>query len=183
MARTAPLLKYGDLEKFPEDGPRRELIGGELFVSPSPVPSHQDVVSALVVAFRTHARRHGGRAFVGPTDVLFGPHDVVAPDLVYLAQDRLHLIGEKNISGAPSLVVEVLSPSTHRIDRGKKRALYARQYVPEYWIVDIAARSIERCTEPKSGEYRTIEIVEGDDAIVASRTIADLSIPLTELFS
>src|SRR5579862_2461707 len=180
MARTA-LLSYSDLERIPEDGLRRELIGGELFVSPSPVPSHQDIVAAIFVAFRSHARLHGDRAFVGPIDLLFGPHDVTAPDVVYVASDRLSLIGEKNIPGAPSIVVEVLSPSTSRIDRVHKRALYAESGVPEYWIVSGKTRSIEQCSDPHGDKYRNTQALAGDAAI-RSTEVPGLEISLSAIF-
>jgi Uma2 family endonuclease len=68
---------------------------------------------------------------------------VVQPDVFYIAADRLAIISERGIEGAPTLVVEVLSPSTAHLDRGRKMTLYAEHGVPYYWIVDPESRSIE----------------------------------------
>jgi Uma2 family endonuclease len=71
---------------------------------------------------------------------------VVQPDVFYIAADRLTIISERGIEGAPTLVVEVLSPSTAHLDRGRKMTLYAEHGVPYYWIVDPESRSVEAYT-------------------------------------
>src|SRR5579862_2841997 len=182
MARTA-LLTYEDLERFPEDGLRRELIGGDLVVSPSPIPAHQSAVTALAGSLLSYARTRRGRAFVGPIDIVFGDRDVVAPDAVYVAADRLAIVGEKNLKGAPSLVIEVLSPSTTRVDRTKKRSLYARSGVLEYWIVDVKRRSIERCSGPTGQGYETIDTFGIADGAMPAATLAGLRVDLAEIFA
>lgn len=74
---------YEDILRLPEDDVRREIIGGELFVSPSPSGSHQDAAFEITVAFREYAAAHGGWYYTAPRDVFFGPQDVVVPDAVY----------------------------------------------------------------------------------------------------
>jgi Uma2 family endonuclease len=71
---------------------------------------------------------------------------VVQPDLVYLDTGRLSIVNARGLEGAPTLVVEILSPTTTLNDRSTKRQLYARYGVPYYWIVDPEARSIETNT-------------------------------------
>ena len=79
-------------------------------------------------------------------------HDAVAaaapPDLVHIERVRLGIVTERAIEGAPTLVVEVLSPSTDARDRGVKQALYARYGVPFYWIVDPEARTVHLTLDP-----------------------------------
>ena len=179
MARTA-LLTYADLERFPHDHRRRELIGGELIVTPSPTPAHQETVGSIFIASREYALRHGGRAFVSPVDVVFGQRDVAVPDVVYVAADRLDTIAEKALVGAPSLAVEVLSPSTSSVDRKDKRALYARHGVAEYWIVDAERRSIERCSRPQGDAYADSEAFSVGIMLAAS--LPGLSIRLDDAF-
>ena len=87
-------------------------------------------------------RRRLGWVFAPPIDVVLSPFDVVEPDIVFVAAARRHLIGDRAITGAPDLVMEVLSPSTRRVDLVQKQALYARNGIPEYWIIDPAARSV-----------------------------------------
>jgi Uma2 family endonuclease len=74
--------------------------------------------------------------------VLFGEGDYLEPDLVFVRADRLHLVSERGIEGAPDLVVEVLSPATAHRDQGIKLARYRHFQVTEYWIVDVDARSL-----------------------------------------
>lgn len=80
---------------------------------------------------------------LSPIDVILSRITVLQPDLVFLATDRRGVVTERAIEGAPTLVVEVLSPASHARDRGVKRALYARHGVPWYWIVDPVSREVE----------------------------------------
>ena len=144
MARQKVILTYEDYRKLPDNGTRKEILGGELFVTPAPTPRHQHVVGIMYAALRTHTdSRHLGEALTSPIDVVLSPTDVVQPDIVFIAQRRRDIIGEAAIHGAPDLVVEVLSPGTAAIDRGRKMQAYARATVPEYWIVDPEAHVIE----------------------------------------
>ncbi|HEY1975977.1 MAG TPA: Uma2 family endonuclease [Candidatus Baltobacteraceae bacterium] len=180
MARTA-LLTYADLERFPEDHVRRELIEGELLVSPSAVPAHQFVVGEIFVRLHEYAARHGAVAFCAEVDVVFGDRDVTAPDLTYIGSERREIIGEKAILGAPSLLVEVISPSSASADRVRKRALYARYGVCEYWIVDIARKTIERCARPVGESYEEVQAFNGGS--MPSATLEGLSLDLDAVFA
>jgi len=136
------LLTYEDFLAFPDDGVRREIIDGEAFVTPAPIIRHQDLVGFLFNAFYDHVREHGGgRVFVSPVDVRLSDHDVVEPDVVFVAADRLEIIQETHIMGSPSLLIEVVSDP--RTDRVRKRDLYAGAGVPEYWVVDPDADRVE----------------------------------------
>lgn len=138
-------LTYDDLlEMFPEeDNIRRELIGGELFVTPSPTTGHQGVVMLLSARLFTHAEERGGRVFPAPLDVFFTQRDVVEPDVLYVAPEHLDRVEPRFVRSAPDLVVEVSSPSTHAIDLTRKLRLYEEHGVPEYWYVDLEAGRIE----------------------------------------
>jgi len=96
--------------------------------------------------------------------VILSTTTVVQPDLVYVAADRASLVSERAIEGAPSLVVEVVSPSTPTIDRKTKLQLYARYRIPCYWIVDPAARTIE-AWELAGAAYRLAKRAPGDIAV------------------
>ncbi|HEY1728023.1 MAG TPA: Uma2 family endonuclease [Candidatus Baltobacteraceae bacterium] len=177
MAHRAAALRYEDLEAFPEDNTRREIIDGELFVSPSPSLRHQEIVASLWAAFHAYGRTHDGKAYVGPVDVLLAEHDVVAPDVIYIAADRATILQEKAIFGAPSLIVEVTSSNRSR-DRGKKLRLYARSGIPEYWIVDPKHPSIERCSDPVGECYANVQIFT---ETMNAATLPDLRIVIPEL--
>jgi Uma2 family endonuclease len=139
-----PVLTYRDYAALPEDGRRYELHDGELSVTPAPGTRHQRAIGTLHVLLRAHVEaRRLGEVFLSPVDCILSDITVVEPDLVYLDPTRARLVSERAIEGAPTLAVEVLSPSTATIDRSRKRELYARHGVPYYWIVDPVAGAIE----------------------------------------
>ncbi|MGH7683148.1 MAG: Uma2 family endonuclease [Vulcanimicrobiaceae bacterium] len=178
MAHRA-VLRYEDLQTFPDDKLRREILDGQLNVTPSPVPRHARVVGDIFRLLADHADRVGGQAFGSDVDIVLSAQNVVIPDVVYIAPDRLHTLGEKAIYGVPSLFVEVLSPSTQRIDRGKKRQTYARFGVPEYWIVDPGANTIERCSDPAGERYETVLTFDQD---MPAATLPDFVLPFGKVF-
>jgi Uma2 family endonuclease len=173
------LLTYADLAAFPDDGLRRELLEGELLVSPSPRTRHQVISWRLTALIAQHLDAHGGgSAFAAPLDVVLDEHTVVEPDLFFVASDREGIITETNIQGAPSLVIEILSQP--RIDRVRKRDIYARFAVPEYWIVDPDADRVE--VHRLRGEgYAKPEIIEPGE-VLTTPLLAGLEIDVAALF-
>ena len=143
MAKTTRLT-YDDYVALPDDGRRYELHAGELRVTPAPWTRHQRVSAALGALLYGHVTSRGlGEVLIAPTDCVLSPHTVVQPDILFVDRSRISIIAERAVEGPPTLVVEILSPSTASIDLGPKRALYAEHGVPWYWIVDRAARAIE----------------------------------------
>jgi Uma2 family endonuclease len=130
-------LTYRDYEALPADGRRYELHDGELSVTPAPGTRHQRIIGTMHVLLRAHVEAHRlGEIFLSPVDCILSDTTIVQPDLVYLDPTRARLVSERAIEGPPTLVVEILSPSTTRIDRSRKRQLYAHHGIPYYWIVD-----------------------------------------------
>ena len=131
-------LTYDDFLLFPDDGLRHEIIDGAHYMTPSPNQRHQELVARLHLSLGAFLedRPDRGRLFLSPFDVVFSFHDVVEPDLVFVAPDQLEILTAQNIQGTPALVIEVLSPSTRTRDLEVKRRLYNRAGVPEYWLVD-----------------------------------------------
>ena len=145
------VLTYADFAALPADGKRYELHEGEISITASPRPRHQQVVGNLYLIMAEHVRRLGlGEVYLSPIDVILADVTVLEPDLIYLDPTRLGLVSDRGVEGPPTLVIEVLSPSTAFNDRGVKRQLCARYGVPNYWIVDADARVIE--TYRLSGE-------------------------------
>ncbi len=144
MAATVRRLTYDDYARIPPDGHRHEIIEGEEVMTPAPEVPHQRVSRKLERILDEYAARtRAGEVFDAPIDVVLTPEDVVQPDLLFVSAERAGIVGRENIRGAPDLVVEITSPSTARIDRERKRALYERAGVREYWIVDPDARTVE----------------------------------------
>jgi Uma2 family endonuclease len=169
------ILTYKDYEALPADGRRYELHEGELSVTPAPSPKHQETALNLAIPLNQHVKARGlGKVFVSPIDCILSDVTIVQPDIVYLAPERLPAVSSRGIEGAPTLVIEVLSPSTIQIDRSVKFQLYARHGVPYYWVVDPEARRIEayRFLE---GTYQLVGRLEGSEP-VSLPPFADLAL-------
>ena len=137
MQTKAPRT-WEDIERMPADGNRYEYIGGRLYMTPAPATRHQRISKRLQQALMRILEHAGhGEMFYAPCLVEFpGTGDRVQPDLLFVSNRRRGIIREKQMLGAPDLVVEILSPSTAHRDRGIKLDLYARRGVRQYWIVD-----------------------------------------------
>ena len=130
---------------LPDDGRRYELIGGELVVTPAPEGSHQGAVTSLCILIGQALARASGssaRLLVSPADLRLGEEEILQPDLFIYWLD--HPVRDWREITTLLVAIEVLSPSTARYDRGLKRLRYQRARVPEYWIVDLDGRLIER---------------------------------------
>jgi Uma2 family endonuclease len=161
-------------------GVRLELVNGEIAVSPSPIPDHSYIVLTLASILRQHIDDHDMGQLFSDVDTIFGEHDVRRPDLLFFRNSRLHLIGDKAMEGPPDLAIEVLSPSSVKIDRKDKFKLYAASKVKYYWIVDPRQRTIE-AYQLKAGRYVGRVRGSGSD-IVRLRPFARLDIPLGKLW-
>jgi len=161
---TRVTLTYADYAALPDDGLRYELHEGELSVTPAPGVRHQRVIGNLHVILREHVQaRRLGEVLLAPTDCIMSDITVVQPDLVYVAAAHGDRISERAIEGAPTLAIEVVSPSSERIDRRRKLALYAKHEVAYYWIVDPVARAIEAHVLGE-GTFRLAARLAGDAA-------------------
>ncbi len=140
------------------DEPRCELIYGRFYLSPSPVRLHQFLVMRIWRILDDVAEVVDGEALVAPMDVHLADHTVAQPDVLYVSPERREILQDW-IEGAPDLVVEVLSPSTARMDRLLKLNRYAEAGVREYWLVDPAARTIEFYVN--DGEHFAVHAQDG----------------------
>lgn len=142
--RISTKFTYEDLEVIPPDRNRYEIVDGELFVTAAPIPLHQKILLNLAYRLLEHVRKHRlGEVYVAPLDIVFTRSTVLEPDLIFASRDRLSIIGKKNLSGPPDLVVEVLSESTERLDREIKPKQYALYGVPEFWRIDPVGKPVE----------------------------------------
>ncbi len=147
-------VTYEEYRALPEDGNLYSVVEGELLVTAAPLIDHQRVSRNLQFILETYIRSHNwGRLFAAPVEVYLGAEDFVQPDLVCISLAHQPMIKEKNIEGAPDLIVEILSPTTARYDRVLKAKAYARHQVPHYWIIDPAAQTVE-AFEWENGTFR-----------------------------
>jgi Uma2 family endonuclease len=153
-------LDYEDYRAIPPDGKRWELVDGEIEVTPAPSPFHQELVGNLFILLR--AQFHAPvKVFVAPVDFIFGPHDVMQPDLVVTDPAQ---VSDRGIEGPPLIVVEVLSPTTTVYDRTIKSRRYAALDVPHYWIVDPAMTRLE-CYRLETRTYREVATASLDEVL------------------
>ncbi len=145
MAQTVHYWTPDEVLALPDDGNKYECIAGVLLVTPTPRPLHQFAVDELALRLRPYVRSHGlGDVVPLPADLQLSPDALTQPDLFVLSGNpRRDIRKWSDVKGA-LLVVEVLSPSTARYDRGLKRTFYQRAPVGEYWVVDLDARLVER---------------------------------------
>ena len=177
-------LTYEDYVLIPDDGRRHEVLDGEHYVTASPFIRHQDVVSNLHFALSLFNRTHRlGKILLAPTDVVLSPHDVVVPDLIFVSNERLSIVGEKNVQGAPDLIVEVLSKGTRQRDESLKLHLYERYGVREYWMLDPDRRTTKvfRRIGKRLPLAASLSAESGD--VLATSLLPGLAVPLVEIFA
>lgn len=170
---------FEDLEGMPDDGYRREIIGGSLIVSPSPRLTHQRVVGRLFTIVSA-AEPPGLEALVAPFDWRPEGGDVFVPDLLVMRVDDVDASDRLRRGENPILAVEVLSPSNRVYDLITKRAVYEAAGLAHYWIIDpteatlLALRLDERGRYAVAGEAAGDEAVTLDDPFPVRFTVAGL---------
>lgn len=139
---------YGEYLTWPE-GERYQLIDGEAYLmAPAPTVRHQEVVGEVFFQLRRALAGRPCRVLIAPVDVLLPKADeadeavdtVVQPDVLVVCDPAK--VRERNVRGAPDLVVEVLSPATSALDQNQKRHHYERSGVREYWLVHLLDRTL-----------------------------------------
>ncbi len=175
------VLTYEDYRNAPDDE-RYELLEGELVLTAAPNLAHQKVLFRMARLVEDFVLERGlGEVFIAPTDVLLSDTNVVQPDVIFVSKDRKSILGADNISGAPDLVVEVISPSNPERDLVRKRDIYARHGVAEYWIADPDARSMRVMVLEGDGYQVVGEYGIGD--VLTSSTLKGLELVVGQVFA
>ena len=162
---------YDDLQGMPDDGHRYEILDGALLVTPAPGAAHQVCVFAVGRLLHQY-RRSGDVVMIAPFDYVVSPSTVLEPDVLVARREDL---GPANLPRTPLLVVEVLSPSTGRVDRTAKRLAYEEAGVPAYWLVDPTVPSVT-VLELVAGSYQEIAVVVGESSFEAT---LPFTVPIT----
>ena len=177
---TDRLYTYDDYLKI-DDNNQYELIGGKLILVPAPRTIHQKVKLRLAWFITNFIRKNDlGEILDAPTDVILTEKDKPQPDILFISKERLNIITEYNVQGAPDLIIEVLSPSTSRWDRVEKSKMYYTHGVKEYWIADPDSKVIEIFI-PGENNWNLFQAYDEDD-MLTSPLLAGLEIPLKDIF-
>ena len=177
IAKKEEQYTYQDYLNWSDDE-RWEIIDGVPYnMTPSPTSKHQGIVTNFARVLSNNLINTSCKIFVAPLDVYFEEKNFTQPD-VFVVCDKSK-ITEKNIQGAPDLIIEVLSPSTQLKDRREKRYLYERFGVKEYILVYPQQEIVERYIL-KDNEYSKPEIFNWDE--ILKLKIFDIEINLWEIF-
>lgn len=165
--------------EMPDDGQRYEIFDGALeAMSPGAGATHQAVSGELEYLLKNGCRSEY-RIYDAPFDVILDQTNVLQPDIMMIHRSRSHLVTERGIEGPPDLVVEVLSPSSGNRDSVRKRQVYERFGVAEYWIVDPAARTLEQL-HLQDGRYES-RMFAGRDRVTSDK-LPCVSFAVSDIF-
>lgn len=174
-ARVDGPWTVGMLESLPDDGLRYEIVDGTLLVSPSPRPRHQAMLTGVVRLLLAACPAHL-QVFFAPLDWQPEEHTSLEPDALVIRRDRVY---ETSI-GDPELVVEVISPSSRRIDRTLKFDRYAAGGIAQYWIADPGDASHQPSVQVfdlAEGKYRLVGEASGDEALAVTGPVPATVVP------
>ncbi|MGO8999945.1 MAG: Uma2 family endonuclease [Polyangiaceae bacterium] len=179
---ASPSYTWDDFIALEEDD-LRELIDGELVEVEVPTFSHESVVGRIVQALANWSDAHGGRAIPSGYKVRVSDRSGVMPDVQFYRRGNEPAVDQNQglVRGHADLVVEVVSPSSRRYDRVKKLNGYAQLGVPEYWIVDPEARTLERLVLHDT-TYAIATSLEGEDTFRPD-SFEGLELPLAKLWA
>lgn len=180
--RKMTVAEFRNLEFDEDDLHLYELIDGEIVKKSAPAPRYQEISAELNDQIRAFVKqRQLGRVYYAPIDVTFDGYNLVQPDLLFIPNNRLHIVTSEGIEGAPALVVEIISPTSAIRDRNVKKKLYERHGVDEYWLVDAPNETIEIFTLG-NGRYELFSAASAVEGSLRSKTLTGLSLDVKSLF-
>jgi Uma2 family endonuclease len=174
-------LTVRDLDDLPEDDQvRYEVIDGELYMSPFPFVPHQRAATNLLIILGSYLEQHPiGQVFISNTKVVLDELTGVGPDLVFIAEKHLGGLKRDGFYGPPDLMVEVTS-SKPKLDRVIKYRKYASAGIPNYWIIDPDARTLEAFQ--LKGKNYVLRKTARDSETFSPKLFPGLSIALSRLW-
>ena len=163
-------------------GVRYQLIEGELVKMAGPNDPHQVFIGQLYIQATLQTEQLGiGETRISPYDVAIDEHNTFQPDMLFISNERRHIFDGHGVTGAPDLVVEVLSESTRQHDLNVKLPVYARNGVREMLTVDLNAESIAKYVG--DGQSMTLTRVYGPDDVLTSDAMPGVAIDLASIFA
>ena len=176
------LLTFEDYARLtPPDSGNYELHNGKIIYMPSPLFPHQDLSVALCAAlfFFVHKNKIG-KVVAAPMDVIFTPNDTIQPDILFISNERLHII-DGQIKGAPDLVVEILSGGNTAKEMSYKKHLFETSGVKEYWLINLKKQTLTQY-ENIEGEFFVKNTLD-TEGVLNSISVTGFQLKLSEIFS
>lgn len=176
------MLTYEDYAKLtPPDSGNYELHNGKLITLPTPTPQHQRISRKLSTRLDTFIESNQrGEMFSAPMDTVFTKYDTLQPDILFIEKERLHIIGEKNIEGAPDFVIEIVSPSNSSKELSYKKYVYETSGVREYWLILPEKKQVAQY-ENIDNELIRIGLWSVEDVLEA-KVLAGFTVKIAEIF-
>ena len=177
------LLTYEDYARLtPPDSGHFELHNGKIIYMPSPTPNHQDVCGNIYGEIRNFLKKNRiGRVYIAPLDTTFTENDTFQPDVLFVSNERLELVTDKRIVGAPDLVVEVLSEGNTKKEMSYKKHIYESSTVLEYWFINLKKQTITQY-ENVEGELLQRHLLKSGQTL-KSCAIPDFEIEVKDIFT
>lgn len=174
-------ITYEEYYKL-EDENRYEILEGELKMVPAPSFYHQIFSTELFLLIGNYVKKKNlGMTFHPPFDVILDSENVVQPDLTFISKENYGIIQERGAFGSPDLVVEIVSPSSEKMDKVVKKQIYQDFKIKEYWIVEPKEKSIQIFTL-EEGSYSLFSSQKGTEK-VGSKLLDGLEIEINEIFN
>lgn len=176
------LLTYEDYARLtPPDSGNYELHNGKIVFMPTPIPKHQIISGNLFGLLFLHLRTHKlGRVISAPMDTVFTPNDTLQPDILFISNAQLSIIGKVKIDGAPDFIVEILSRSNSAKEMNYKKKVYETCGVREYWVIH-PKKAILTQYENVNKQFVIKNTLTLEDKI-ESFVIKDFTVKVSDLF-
>ena len=175
------LLTFDDYARLtPPDSGNYELHNGKIIYMPSPIDSHQEISVALSAHLYFHVAKHKlGKIYAAPMDTIFTLNDTVQPDILFVSNERLHIV-DRQIKGAPDLVVEILSDGNTAKEMSYKKHLFETHGVKEYWLINLKKLTLTQY-ENIEGEF-FIKNVLDTEGVLNAISVEGFQLKLNEIF-
>lgn len=142
MIKTPPPRTILEVWESLPEGTLAQIINNHLVMSPAPKSQHQQVLKKIFLQLNNYVEANNlGEVLFAPVDVYLDEENIYQPDILFIANDHLHII-EDSIKGAPDLIIEILSPGSERLDKVEKKNAYELHGVKEYWVINPSSKKV-----------------------------------------
>jgi len=157
-----PRLTHRDFMRLAPEDAKAELIEGRIIVMPPPLYVHEQLQGLLFAVMKIFADRSKlGQVLGSRSAVYISESETYEPDILFVQRERLRIISERRLTEAPDLVIEILSSSTERYDRGPKLAGYSAAGVRELWLIDPYGPAGTQFFQQQDGKLVEVAAVDG----------------------